>query len=124
MDSSTILNQLFSTIQVFNWLIDYEIEISSSTDFFLQLCGARFPDFFLDRFLPGPPQVVVMSPCAACKILRRRCTVDKCALASYFPPILILPSLPLLIEFLVLATLKLKMNNIEKLNLIISINNM
>ncbi|KAK9699524.1 hypothetical protein RND81_08G179000 [Saponaria officinalis] len=30
-----------------------------------------------------PP--VVMSPCAACKILRRRCA-DKCVLAPYFPP--------------------------------------
>lgn len=31
----------------------------------------------------NPP--VVMSPCAACKILRRRCA-DKCVLAPYFPP--------------------------------------
>ncbi|KAI3809000.1 hypothetical protein L1987_24964 [Smallanthus sonchifolius] len=31
-----------------------------------------------------PPQVV-LSPCAACKILRRRC-VEKCVLAPYFPP--------------------------------------
>lgn len=32
------------------------------------------------------PQVVnVMSPCAACKILRRRCA-EKCVLAPYFPP--------------------------------------
>ncbi|KAG8084501.1 hypothetical protein GUJ93_ZPchr0010g8753 [Zizania palustris] len=28
---------------------------------------------------------VVLSPCAACKILRRRC-VDRCLLAPYFPP--------------------------------------
>lgn len=35
---------------------------------------------------PPPPQPsVVLSPCAACKILRRRC-VDKCVLAPYFPP--------------------------------------
>ncbi|CAL5211312.1 unnamed protein product [Lathyrus oleraceus] len=35
----------------------------------------------------SPPQaVVVMSPCAACKILRRRCSPDKCVLAPYFPP--------------------------------------
>jgi hypothetical protein len=27
----------------------------------------------------------VVSPCAACKILRRRC-VEKCVLAPYFPP--------------------------------------
>ncbi|KAI4385514.1 hypothetical protein MLD38_003530 [Melastoma candidum] len=27
----------------------------------------------------------VVNPCAACKILRRRC-VDKCVLAPYFPP--------------------------------------
>ncbi|MED6168638.1 LOB domain-containing protein 11 [Stylosanthes scabra] len=43
--------------------------------------------------LPPPPtaaaaakaKVVVMSPCAACKILRRRCA-EKCVLAPYFPP--------------------------------------
>ncbi|OAY68127.1 LOB domain-containing protein 1 [Ananas comosus] len=39
---------------------------------------------------PPPPPLstsppVVLSPCAACKILRRRC-VDKCVLAPYFPP--------------------------------------
>lgn len=33
----------------------------------------------------SPPHPVVLSPCAACKILRRRC-VDKCVLAPYFPP--------------------------------------
>ncbi|XP_073144073.1 LOB domain-containing protein 1 [Henckelia pumila] len=32
-----------------------------------------------------PPQSVIVSPCAACKILRRRC-VEKCILAPYFPP--------------------------------------
>ncbi|XP_019194859.1 PREDICTED: LOB domain-containing protein 1-like [Ipomoea nil] len=32
-----------------------------------------------------PLPVVVMSPCAACKILRRRCA-EKCVLAPYFPP--------------------------------------
>lgn len=33
-----------------------------------------------------PPVVpVVISPCAACKILRRRCA-EKCVLAPYFPP--------------------------------------
>ncbi|KAL0382620.1 UNVERIFIED_CONTAM: LOB domain-containing protein 1 [Sesamum calycinum] len=31
-----------------------------------------------------PPQVI-LSPCAACKILRRRC-VENCLLAPYFPP--------------------------------------
>ncbi|XP_054816294.1 LOB domain-containing protein 1-like [Prosopis cineraria] len=30
-------------------------------------------------------QQVIASPCAACKILRRRCA-DKCVLAPYFPP--------------------------------------
>ncbi|XP_030548876.1 LOB domain-containing protein 1-like [Rhodamnia argentea] len=34
---------------------------------------------------PPPPLPAVLSPCAACKILRRRC-VDKCVLAPYFPP--------------------------------------
>ncbi|KAJ0538303.1 putative transcription factor AS2-LOB family [Helianthus annuus] len=33
----------------------------------------------------SPPHPVVVSPCAACKILRRRCT-EKCMLAPYFPP--------------------------------------
>ncbi|CAM8955495.1 unnamed protein product [Rhodiola kirilowii] len=34
----------------------------------------------------SPPRAtVIMSPCAACKILRRRCA-DKCVLAPYFPP--------------------------------------
>ncbi|XP_059628258.1 LOB domain-containing protein 1-like [Cornus florida] len=33
---------------------------------------------------PSPPQLI-LSPCAACKILRRRCA-DKCVLAPYFPP--------------------------------------
>ncbi|KAH7672634.1 Lateral organ boundaries LOB domain-containing protein [Dioscorea alata] len=32
-----------------------------------------------------PPPPVIQSPCAACKILRRRCA-DKCILAPYFPP--------------------------------------
>ncbi|KAF5751521.1 LOB domain-containing protein 1 [Tripterygium wilfordii] len=34
---------------------------------------------------PPPPPQVVISPCAACKILRRRCA-EKCVLAPYFPP--------------------------------------
>jgi hypothetical protein len=35
---------------------------------------------------PSPQQpAAVLSPCAACKILRRRC-VDRCVLAPYFPP--------------------------------------
>jgi len=36
---------------------------------------------------PSSPQpaAVVLSPCAACKILRRRCA-DGCVLAPYFPP--------------------------------------
>ncbi|KAM5556110.1 LOB domain-containing protein 1-like [Rosa sericea] len=34
---------------------------------------------------PLPPPPVVVSPCAACKILRRRC-VERCVLAPYFPP--------------------------------------
>ncbi|KAL3523372.1 hypothetical protein ACH5RR_016206 [Cinchona calisaya] len=33
----------------------------------------------------SPPPAVILSPCAACKILRRRC-VEKCVLAPYFPP--------------------------------------
>ncbi|KAM0941266.1 putative transcription factor AS2-LOB family [Dioscorea sansibarensis] len=41
-----------------------------------------------------PPPPVVQSPCAACKILRRRCA-DKCILAPYFPPTDPLSSPPL-----------------------------
>ncbi|KAG8390670.1 hypothetical protein BUALT_Bualt01G0107700 [Buddleja alternifolia] len=33
-----------------------------------------------------PPPAVILSPCAACKILRRRCAAEKCILAPYFPP--------------------------------------
>ncbi|XP_039145702.1 LOB domain-containing protein 1-like [Dioscorea cayenensis subsp. rotundata] len=39
--------------------------------------------------LPNPSSssnpVIILIPCAACKLLRRRCT-DKCVLAPYFPP--------------------------------------
>ncbi|XP_073271097.1 LOB domain-containing protein 1-like [Primulina huaijiensis] len=39
-----------------------------------------------EQSLPSSaPQSVIVSPCAACKILRRRC-VEKCILAPYFPP--------------------------------------
>ncbi|OWM68867.1 LOB domain-containing protein 1-like [Punica granatum] len=31
------------------------------------------------------PASMIMSPCAACKILRRKCS-EKCVLAPYFPP--------------------------------------
>ncbi|GMH13327.1 hypothetical protein Nepgr_015168 [Nepenthes gracilis] len=34
---------------------------------------------------PTSPPAVILSPCAACKVLRRRCA-DKCVLAPYFPP--------------------------------------
>ncbi|KAK9913295.1 hypothetical protein M0R45_037117 [Rubus argutus] len=34
---------------------------------------------------PPLPPAVVVSPCAACKTLRRRC-VEKCVFAPYFPP--------------------------------------
>ncbi|KAG6678444.1 hypothetical protein I3842_14G080500 [Carya illinoinensis] len=34
---------------------------------------------------PTPTPPVVASPCAACKILRRRCA-ERCVLAPYFPP--------------------------------------
>ncbi|KAK9283627.1 hypothetical protein L1049_011877 [Liquidambar formosana] len=37
------------------------------------------------QLVPPSPPPLVLSPCAACKILRRRC-VEKCVLAPYFPP--------------------------------------
>ncbi|KAK4354061.1 hypothetical protein RND71_026255 [Anisodus tanguticus] len=43
------------------------------------------PKSILSNTPPSPPPQVILSPCAACKILRRRC-VDKCVLAPYFPP--------------------------------------
>ncbi|CAJ2660637.1 unnamed protein product [Trifolium pratense] len=45
------------------------------------------PLFFNSSTSSQPTLVpqVVMSPCAACKILRRRCA-EKCMLAPYFPP--------------------------------------
>ncbi|KAL6328372.1 hypothetical protein AAG906_034516 [Vitis piasezkii] len=33
---------------------------------------------------PSLPRTAVQSPCAACRVLRRRCT-DRCMLAPYFP---------------------------------------
>ncbi|KAG8390672.1 hypothetical protein BUALT_Bualt01G0108000 [Buddleja alternifolia] len=39
-----------------------------------------------DPFSPSPSPPVILSPCAACKILRRRCASEKCILAPYFPP--------------------------------------
>ncbi|KAL6501138.1 LOB domain-containing protein 1 [Orobanche hederae] len=34
---------------------------------------------------PSPSPPAILTPCAACKILRRRCA-EKCVLAPYFPP--------------------------------------
>lgn len=42
----------------------------------------------ISNFLPSsakPPTSPFSSPCAACKVLRRRCA-SKCVLAPYFPP--------------------------------------
>ncbi|XP_042423114.1 LOB domain-containing protein 1-like [Zingiber officinale] len=41
--------------------------------------------FSASSSLPSPSSAIVLSPCAACKLLRRRCT-DKCMLAPYFSP--------------------------------------
>ncbi|KZV37362.1 LOB domain-containing protein 1-like [Dorcoceras hygrometricum] len=38
-----------------------------------------------DSSTSSPPPAIILSPCAACKILRRRCA-EKCVLAPYFPP--------------------------------------
>ncbi|GMJ14425.1 hypothetical protein HRI_005111700 [Hibiscus trionum] len=45
----------------------------------------RFPSPTSQSPPPPASPTVVLSPCAACKILRRRC-VEKCVLAPYFPP--------------------------------------
>ncbi|CAL0332272.1 unnamed protein product [Lupinus luteus] len=54
------------------------------------LNSSPFSHFSPTIYTSSPPQPmaplqVVMSPCAACKILRRRCA-EKCVLAPYFPP--------------------------------------
>ncbi|KAF8395001.1 hypothetical protein HHK36_018940 [Tetracentron sinense] len=43
------------------------------------------PTLTLTSSSSPPPPPFVVSPCAACKILRRRCA-EKCLLAPYFPP--------------------------------------
>lgn len=43
------------------------------------------PSFSYSPPPPASTPTVVVSPCGACKILRRRCT-EKCVLAPYFPP--------------------------------------
>ncbi|CAL4938887.1 unnamed protein product [Urochloa decumbens] len=60
-------------------------------------CGSASPPSRVSSCSPPPPlppamqvvgnvaPTVVLSPCAACKILRRRCA-DGCVLAPYFPP--------------------------------------
>ncbi|KAK9063006.1 hypothetical protein SSX86_016876 [Deinandra increscens subsp. villosa] len=59
------------------------IPISPSTTTSKSSCRQPSPTSVLT---PPPPQsTVILSPCAACKILRRRC-VQKCVLAPYFPP--------------------------------------
>ncbi|KAJ8564532.1 hypothetical protein K7X08_000992 [Anisodus acutangulus] len=42
------------------------------------------PRSILSNTPPSPPPII-LSPCASCRILRRRC-VEKCVLAPYFPP--------------------------------------
>ncbi|KAK9063005.1 hypothetical protein SSX86_016875 [Deinandra increscens subsp. villosa] len=58
------------------------IPISPSTTTSKSSCRQLSPTSVLT---PPPQSTVVLSPCAACKILRRRC-VQKCVLAPYFPP--------------------------------------
>ncbi|XP_073019199.1 LOB domain-containing protein 1-like [Primulina eburnea] len=46
----------------------------------------RHPPYLTRQSISSPPQpAIILSPCAACKILRRRCA-EKCVLAPYFPP--------------------------------------
>lgn len=51
------------------------------------VCNDSISPSFSSQITPpdSQPTAVVISPCAACKILRRRCA-DKCVLAPYFPP--------------------------------------
>ncbi|CAL0304100.1 unnamed protein product [Lupinus luteus] len=50
----------------------------------MESCDTNTLAYNSSSSLPVTPQVV-LSPCAACKILRRRCA-EKCVLAPYFPP--------------------------------------
>ncbi|KAM0901925.1 hypothetical protein ACQ4PT_019629 [Festuca glaucescens] len=47
--------------------------------------GSPPPVFPFAGNVTSSPPTVVLSPCAACKVLRRRCA-DGCMLAPYFPP--------------------------------------
>ncbi|KAF3331713.1 LOB domain-containing protein 1-like protein [Carex littledalei] len=58
--------------------------ITMSTDPSTSQASSPLP--IIPRFISSSlPPLVVLSPCAACKILRRRCA-DTCMLAPYFPP--------------------------------------
>ncbi|KAJ9684537.1 hypothetical protein PVL29_016819 [Vitis rotundifolia] len=68
---------------VLNHLIDYSLypkmEYTDPTT-----TGSTIDPSSSSRLAASLP-TAVQGPCAACKILRRRCT-DKCMLAPYFPP--------------------------------------
>ncbi|CAA3009612.1 LOB domain-containing protein 1-like [Olea europaea var. sylvestris] len=51
----------------------------------MECCDTKLKSHSLSSSPSPSRQSVVLSPCAACKILRRRC-VEKCILAPYFPP--------------------------------------
>ncbi|XP_059666111.1 LOB domain-containing protein 1-like [Cornus florida] len=60
------------------------ISVSTSFSYSDPSSTSSSPSQSPPRAPPSPPPVI-LSPCAACKILRRRCA-DKCVLAPYFPP--------------------------------------
>ncbi|MQM02612.1 hypothetical protein Taro_035378 [Colocasia esculenta] len=59
--------------------------ITTKTTFTLSSSSSSSPTSSPPPLLQPPSPPVILSPCAACKILRRRC-VQKCVLAPYFPP--------------------------------------
>ncbi|KAF5742519.1 LOB domain-containing protein 1-like [Tripterygium wilfordii] len=76
-----------SPINVNSTFSKYSPSSSSSSPPSSQTSAPSFPSPSKSSpgVVPAALPSIVLSPCAACKILRRRC-VDKCVLAPYFPP--------------------------------------
>lgn len=77
------------TIHIFNSLPS-SLTTKTHTHYFAMECSGTTKAPITKSSSPSyatnsPPIPLVVSPCAACKILRRRCA-EKCVLAPYFPP--------------------------------------
>ncbi|XP_042516590.1 LOB domain-containing protein 1-like [Macadamia integrifolia] len=68
-----------------NAMISSALFSSTSTSISFQLSSLSHPLSHNDESPPPAPPPLVIRPCGACKVLRRRC-VATCILAPYFPP--------------------------------------